>query len=149
MRAPFQVLIFPYQIVDCKPKFLIALRSDSGIWQAFSGGGEDNESWLEAAKRELAEEAQLTGFNWQKLDAMCMLPKVYYKGHESWSNHPYVVPEYSFSVQVSDSPILSLEHSEYRWCSFQEASELLKFDSNRVALWELNERLLGRVKKIA
>ncbi|TOM31468.1 NUDIX pyrophosphatase, partial [Vibrio parahaemolyticus] len=27
------------------------------------------------------------------------------------------------------------------WCGFQEASELLKYDSNRIALWELNQRL--------
>ncbi|HBK7293957.1 TPA: NUDIX domain-containing protein, partial [Vibrio cholerae] len=53
MRAPFQVLVFPYQILEQQPRYLIGQRSDNGVWQAISGGGEDSESILEAAKREL------------------------------------------------------------------------------------------------
>ncbi|MFL1005138.1 NUDIX pyrophosphatase, partial [Vibrio parahaemolyticus] len=55
--------------------------------------------------------------------------------------HQFVVPEYSFSARVSTEPQLSNEHTKFRWCGFQEASELLKYDSNRIALWELNQRL--------
>jgi dATP pyrophosphohydrolase len=141
MRAPFQVLVFPYQILNEQPCYLIGQRSDNGAWQAISGGGEDNESILEAAKRELKEETCLIGCDWQQLDSMCMLPKVYYAGHENWTNHQFVVPEYSFSVRVSAEPQLSNEHTTFRWCSFQEASECLKYDSNKIALWELNQRL--------
>lgn len=141
MRAPFQVSVFPYQIVDTKPRFLIARRSDNGVWQAISGGGEDDESILEAAKRELSEETQLVGDNWQLLDSMCMLPKVFYAGNHNWTEHPFVIPEYSFSVKVTEDPELSSEHTDYRWCDYREASELLTYDSNRNALWEINERL--------
>ncbi|WP_077653784.1 NUDIX domain-containing protein [Salinivibrio kushneri] len=56
MRAPFQVLVFPYQILNEQPRYLIGKRSDNGVWQVISGGGEDSESFLEAAKRELKEE---------------------------------------------------------------------------------------------
>nr|MBF4359652.1 NUDIX pyrophosphatase [Vibrio anguillarum] len=72
---------------------------------------------------------------------MCMLPKVYYVDHENWANHRFVVPEYSFSVRVFAEPQLSNEHTNFRWCDFQEASELLKYDSNKIALWELEQRL--------
>ncbi len=54
MRAPFQVLIFPYKFEMAAPIFLIACRTDNGEWQVISGGG-DHESLLEAAKRELYE----------------------------------------------------------------------------------------------
>ncbi|ODP96128.1 NUDIX pyrophosphatase [Salinivibrio sp. SS3] len=141
MRAPFQVLVFPYKILNEKPRYLIGKRSDNGVWQAISGGGENSESILEAAKRELQEETSLTGCDWQQLDSMCMLPRVYYAGHENWTNHQFVVPEYSFSVRVSTEPQLSNEHIKLHWCDFQEASDLLKYDSNRIALWELNQRL--------
>lgn len=141
MRAPFQVLIFPHKFEIAEPLFLIACRADNGEWQAISGGGEDQESLLDAAKRELYEETSLTDIDWVQLDSMCMLPRVLYSGHEKWNDHPYVIPEYSFSVQVSGEPKLSSEHTEFLWCKASDASKLLKYDSNRVALWELCERL--------
>ncbi|NOH99466.1 NUDIX pyrophosphatase [Vibrio sp. 99-70-13A1] len=141
MRAPFQVLVFPYQIISGEPHFLIALRSDMNVWQGISGGGEDHESTLEAAKRELVEETKLVGTNWKQLDSMCMLPKVFYAGNENWAEHQFVVPEYSFSVKVFEEPHLSSEHTAYQWCSFKDAHELLKYDSNKIALWEANQRL--------
>ncbi|MGD8174293.1 NUDIX hydrolase [Vibrio sp. TRT 21S02] len=141
MRAPFQVLVFPYQILYAQPRYLIGKRSDNGVWQAISGGGEEDESILAAAKRELEEETGLIGSDWKQLDSMCMLPKVYYAGHENWTNHQFVIPEYSLSARVSAEPQLSNEHVKFLWCSFQEASELLKYDSNKIALWELEQRL--------
>ncbi|MEZ8330782.1 NUDIX pyrophosphatase [Vibrio splendidus] len=141
MRAPFQVLIFPYKFEISEPIFLIACRADNGEWQAISGGGEGKELLLDAAKRELYEETSLTGNNWVQLDSMCTLPKVFYSDHEGWNAHPYVIPEYSFSVLVSSEPQLSSEHTEFHWCKVSEANKLLKYDSNRIALWELCERL--------
>lgn len=101
----------------------------------------------DAAKRELYEETSLTGSDWVQLDSMCMLPRMFYSCHEKWSDHPYVIPEYSFSVQVSGEPQLSSEHTEFRWCKATEASELLKYDLNRIALWELSERLKAHQMK--
>ncbi|MCG7489018.1 NUDIX pyrophosphatase [Vibrio sp. Of14-4] len=141
MRAPFQVLVFPYKLEIKEPIFLIACRRDNGEWQAISGGGEDKESVLDTAKRELYEETSLIGYDWAQLDSMCMLPRIFYSGHEKWKEHPYVIPEYSFSVQVFGEPQLSAEHTEFRWCNASDASRLLKYDSNRIALWELCERL--------
>jgi len=141
LRAPFQVLVFPYQLHDNEVKVLIGKRSDTGYWQGISGGGEGAEEVVEAAKRELEEEASLLGEKWVQLDSTCMLPKIYYSGHEQWVDHEYVIPEYSFMVLVQASGKLSQEHSAFQWLTLSEASKLVKYDSNRIALWEMGQRL--------
>ena len=148
MRAPFQVLVFPYKQQDETVLFLICLRKDLGFWQPISGGGEDNETSLEAAKRELNEETALLGKNWLQLDSMCTLPKIIFNDHKHWPNHLLVVPEYAFSVEVTGEPTLSSEHTDYCWCDSIEAQKLLKYDSNKIALWELCERLKAQGKWI-
>ncbi len=141
MRAPFQVLVFPYRASSNGHEVLICRRSDNGAWQGVSGGGEDAETTLESAMRELLEETELTGQHWQKLDTTCMLPRIYYTGHARWHKNPYVIPKYSYSVLVSDTPVLSSEHTECKWCSEAEAIKLLQYDSNKIAVWELFQRL--------
>ena len=141
MRAPFQVLIIPYQKVATDLRFLIAKRADDGHWQGFSGGGEINESPLEAAQREFLEESGLTSAHWMKLDSCAMIPRVFFKGHEKWQDHPYVIPEYAYAARVEGTPVLSREHSDYQWGTLDEVQQLLRYDSNRTAVWETYERM--------
>ena len=124
MRAPFQVLVFPYKPKGEQIFFLICLRSDLGFWQPISGGG-DAEASLEAAKRELYEETAPLGVNWLQLDSMCKLPKTIFNDQLYWPKHLYVVPKYAFSLEVQGDTLLSPEHSEYRWCDVIEAQKLL------------------------
>ena len=123
MRAPFQVLVFPYKPKGEQIFFLICLRSDLGFWQPISGGG-DAEASLEAAKRELYEETAPLGVNWLQLDSMCKLPKTIFDDQLYWPKHLYVVPKYAFSLEVQRDPLLSSEHSEYCWCDAIEAQKL-------------------------
>ncbi len=56
-RAPFQVLILPFrQAADGDWQYGVLRRSDE-YWQGIAGGGEDGEAPLEAAMREMEEEA--------------------------------------------------------------------------------------------
>ena len=67
---------------------------------------------------------------------------------EHWPEDLFVVPEYSVAVDVGDRElVLSFEHDEVRWVPYDKARCLLTWDSNRVALWELNERLANHRKK--
>ncbi|MFC1745655.1 hypothetical protein ACFL35_16810 [Candidatus Riflebacteria bacterium] len=53
-----------------------------------------------------------------------------------------MIPEYSFAVDVrSRELVLSAEHTELKWLEYEDALDLLKWDSNKVALWELRERI--------
>jgi len=36
---------------------------------------------------------------------------------------------------------LSHEHAQMKWASYDEAHALLRYDSNKTALWELAQRL--------
>ena len=53
-----------------------------------------------------------------------------------------VIPEYSFAVRI-DSTILNLshEHSEYKCVDYETAIKRLRYDSNKTALWELDNKI--------
>lgn len=55
MRALFQILAIPYRRFNGIPEFCVFHRADFDQWQFIAGGGEDNESPLQAAKREISE----------------------------------------------------------------------------------------------
>lgn len=148
MRAPYQVLIFPYIITEDTIQYAIFNRSDYGYWQGIAGGGKDGETPIESAKREAFEEAGiLREFSYIQLDSVSSLPVEDVVGEFLWGDDVYVIKEFSFGVQVSTKNIsLSKEHSNYKWLCFEEAVTLLKWDSNKTALWELNKRLLKQLK---
>lgn len=148
MRAPYQVLIFPYIITEDTIQYAIFNRSDYGYWQGIAGGGEDGETPIESAKREAFEEAGiLREFPYIELDSVSSLPVEDVVGEFLWGDDVYVIKEFSFGVQVSTKNIsLSKEHSNYKWLCFEEAVTLLKWDTNKTALWELNKRLLKQLK---
>jgi dihydroneopterin triphosphate diphosphatase len=148
MRAPYQVLIFPYIITDDSIQYTIFNRSDHGYWQGIAGGGEDGETPSESAKREAFEEAGiLREYPYIQLDSVSSLPVVDVVGEFLWGEDIYVIKEFSFGVQVPTKNIsLSKEHLNYKWLCFEEAVTLLKWDSNKTALWELNKRLLKQLK---
>ena len=143
MRRPKQVLVFIYKKVNNDYFYCIFLRK-SGIWQGISGGVEDDESLIETVKREVFEETGICVNDMYQLSSISSIPVVDITKESSWDNDVYVVPEYSFGVPLENHDIhLSSEHKEYKWCLFDETYEKLKFDSNKTALWELNQRLLN------
>lgn len=146
-RAPFQVLVYPYRLVSGdKFEYALLKRTDTGYWQAIAGGGEDAESPLDAARREAFEEAGLPfDSKFIQLDTLESIPVTEFHDSHLWGEEVFVIPQYAFGVMVTDAPIvLSHEHSKYQWLAYQAAYDLLKFDGNRTALWELNKRLHGK-----
>ncbi len=69
----------------------------------------------------------------------------YFADSHYWGESIYVVPEYSFGVDVSGINLrLSVEHGEFQWLAYADAFACLTYDSNKTALWELNQKLLGK-----
>ncbi|PFI99813.1 NUDIX pyrophosphatase, partial [Bacillus cereus] len=92
MRAPYQVLIFPYIKTDDSIQYAIFNRSDYGYWQGIAGGGEDGETPIESAKREAFEEAGITRESpYIKLDSVSSLPVEDVVGEFLWGEDVYVI----------------------------------------------------------
>ena len=140
-RQPHNVLVIPYIFTEEGMIFVIFKRRRAQIWQWIAGGVEENESFAETAKRECQEEAQIVNFkNFLELDAMCSVRADIFK--QKWPKNVYTVTEHSFAIELANKDIIiSDEHSEYMWVNYDKALELLEYDSNKTALWELIQRL--------
>jgi len=119
------------------------------FWQAISGGGEDDETPLQAAIREAQEEGGLSQeTRFIQLDSMATIPAPQAAGM-LWGPDVMVVPEYAFGMEIAGQEIvLSVEHEAFRWVGYETAQQLLRFDSNKNALWELDFRLTRERKFI-
>ena len=143
MRIPKQVLIIPYRNIDDKIEYCVFKRKDMNAWQWISGGAEDfDKNILESAKRELWEETGIKDVQIQQLELTCKIPVVNIVKDFIWGEDVFYSEEYAFSVNITNKQIkLSNEHTEYKWVDYSEAKNLLKYDSNKSALWELDIKL--------
>ena len=140
-RAPFQILVFPFRRVPGAVEYAVFKRSDTGWWQGISGGGEGDETPLDAARREAWEEAGIPeGVPFIPLDSKATIPAEEFGW--PWGKDVLVVPEHAYGVEVFDRKLqLSSEHTEVKWMDLETARQAVRFDSNRNALWELHHRL--------
>ena len=143
MRAPFQILAIPYRSVGGSFEFCVLHRSDCDQWQFIAGGGEGTETPWDAAKREAFEEGGVQSEHWIALESLAYVPAtvISEKHRRHWSRDIYVIPEYAFGFECITDLILSREHTECVWLHYDAAMQVLKWDSNRTALYELNCRL--------
>ena len=144
-RAPFQVLVLPYRKIAEAFEFALFHRSDYACRQGIAGGGEDDETPLDAARREAFEEAGISmTCPLLPLQAACTVPVIFFADAETWDPALYVIPEHSFGVDCTGQAlVLSDEHHAVEWLPYAEASARFTYDSNRTALWELNQRVSG------
>ncbi len=144
-RAPFIVFVYPYIKTDDNDfEYALLKSAERNIWEAVAGGGEDAETLLEAAVRETFEE---TGIRVEsppvQLDTKAPVPVTRFKESHSWGNM-YVIPIHYFGIRAENRQIrMSEEHSEYKWLKYHDARELLKFEDDKIALWELDRRVRG------
>ena len=142
MRAPFQILAIPYRKHPAL-EFCVLRRADNDQWQFVAGGGEDAETPLEAAAREISEETGIQANRITELVSMANVPadviSEYHRKH--WSPNTFVLPEDHFAFECGSGITLSGEHLGCEWLSYHDAMSRLTWDSNKTALYELNCRL--------
>lgn len=135
MRLPIQVEAIIFRRSDSAIEYLLLKRlpERNGFWQPVTGGVEEGETQEEALRREIKEE---TGVK----NLISLVEGLYYFEFSD----PDPNQEYVYGVEVSPLEKIVLdrkEHSEYKWCSFQEALRLLHWKENREALRKLNKTL--------
>lgn len=144
-RAKYQVLVLPYKRQGGKLLYCIFKRSDMDAWQFIAGGGEDEDaSPLASAKREAYEEARIpSDGKYDMLETMCSIStECFQKSRRIWGETCLVIPEYCFAVEAADADIIiSREHTRFEWADYQTALRRLKYDSNKTALWELDNKI--------
>ena len=143
-RAKYNVLVIPYTIQNNIIKYAIFHRSDMQVWQFIAGGGEDGETPIQSAKREAYEEAGIAcDSKYYSLETCCSISTECFKAHRIlWGEDCLVITEYSFAVKVkSDTMKLSNEHTDYEWTDYETAIQKLRYDSNKVALWEVDNKI--------
>ena len=114
-RQPLQVIVIPFrQTRSAGYQFAVFHRADGSMWQFIAGDAEDGETAEQAARREAAEEAGIAeGARFLRLDSRASVPRNEFSpvrderrdavldGLEHWPRDLFVVPEYSFAVDVS------------------------------------------------
>ena len=144
-RSPFLVFVYPFiKAEDGEFEYALLKSAERDFWEAVAGGGEDKETLLQAAQRETREETGISvESSFIQLDTVAPVPVTRFRESVLWGN-VYVIPLHYFGVRVADRQIrLSEEHREYKWLKYQDARNLLHFDDDKIALWELDRKLRG------
>jgi lipoyl(octanoyl) transferase len=133
-RLPSEVLVF----VRRGEQVLVLHRSprQGSYWHSVAGALEAGESWADAAARELEEE---TGLVAEPVEVGA--PYAYpltefpeYRDRLPPGTHEIVVHSFLVETSAGWEPVLDWEHDEYRWCSVDEAVELLHWPEPRELL---------------
>jgi 8-oxo-dGTP pyrophosphatase MutT (NUDIX family) len=146
VRRPEEVLVVVYRRGISGAEFLVLERSPErqGYWHLVAGGLEAAEDAASAAARELHEETGLQaevvelGFNY-----------IYPLADEPPEVRARFAPEVAeiaitgFAAEAPPhwEPSIDEEHVAYRWCTADEAVQLLRYPEPRDAVRRVAERL--------
>ncbi len=130
-----QVEVIIFKVISNNPLFLLLKRHPErgGFWQPVTGGVEADEDLKAAALREMKEE---TGIE----DSIKVFENIHYFEFEANGGYGWM-KEYVYGVQINEGveAIISDEHTELKWCSLDEALELLKYEGNKEGFRKIAE----------
>lgn len=135
MRRPFQSLVYLFKKTK---EVLLLLRTEEngGFWQGVTGGVEGEETFLQAACREVFEETRIVPVSIQEIDYGYFYPITPQWAHK-FPRGAKQIFEQVFMALVAPDVVVSLnprEHCAFRWVSVDEAIQLLYWEENKRAL---------------
>ncbi len=133
MKKAILSIIFRKNKDNYEYLLLKRIPSRGGFWQPVSGRVEEGESELDAAKREVIEETGIEDF--------LRVEKGFYDF--ILENEPDK-KSFCFGFEIDLKVKITLdpnEHSEYKWCSFDQSINLIKWPHNKKALKRLQKSL--------
>ena len=149
MRAPYNVLVLPHCSRENEDFYCIFQRRDMLKWQFVAGGGENQEKPFEAAIRELSEETGIQNCKVEEMTSKTFVPVFHFseESRAAWGGSVIVIPVYCFSAEIdpTENIVLSEEHTQYRWVDYKTAVDMLHFDIDKTAIWELNTKLKKKI----
>lgn len=134
------------RVIDCHvfildngtPKYLLMKRAPgviyAGSWRMVGGKIEAGEKAYETAIRELREETGLVP------DRLWSVPYIN-SFYEASKDRVNIIPVFAARVLSADV-CLSREHSEYKWCLYDEARELLPWPAQTEGLRIVHEYIV-------
>jgi len=150
MRRTVSALIYPAFYSGTEWLFLLLHRIPMpklglcSFWQGITGAAEGDETPIQAARRELLEETHITTDKLEPTNYSYRIPmqpewkEQYYPGTE-WTE------EYVFTAILTSrqTPKLSLEHNDWKWCHVDEAIHMLRYADNVEGLRRCNDLVQG------
>jgi dATP pyrophosphohydrolase len=139
MRKTREVAIFVYR----GSEFLLARRVPQGVWNVIAGQVEDDESFADAAARELEEETGLVAapFDLEMPQTYVIMPeelRLYAPGATTVAIECYAV-----AAPDGWEPTLNEEHDIYRWCSLEEAIALAYWPEMKAGFRAASARIVS------
>lgn len=129
--------LYPYRFLENTPEFLLFKRSSkkiySGQWRMIGGKVDPEESYWQAALRELHEETALTALLFWTVPSINQF-------YEAKSDQILSIPVFAAEINSSDVPVLNDEHSTFGWFDLKEALKRI--------IWPEQKRLITTINQI-
>jgi dihydroneopterin triphosphate diphosphatase len=137
-RIPTQVAVYCYHRVNDKILWLMLKRATptNPCWQGVTGAPFEDESLIDAARRELLEETSLQPISIVQSDYHYTYPVPSYNKHK-FAPGVTEITEYVFVAQIDalhEKIMLTEEHSDYCWAEHDTAVKLLTWSENKKSL---------------
>lgn len=142
MRRPDLVDVWVYRTGAAGPELLLLHRAPQrvlpGLWQGVSGLIEPGESVVDAAWRELREETAIERSSVEGFYHLDFVAEFLWVPSDALMTSAY----FAARVRPDTQPVLSDEHDEARWVSFDDALAVAVWPGYREGIARIRENLL-------